>query len=1156
MLFIKFPNKKNCFGRGICLSLGEDIREPPPSQFNPSRKFIVMAQANVGNVLLPQSSTENAQVTPGTVPIRKTNPSNKNVPDIPFLQGMPDAYVVSPKDWETGQGYTKKNLETRPIGPVPETWMLAGILFVILGAFVAKRWLIPRFSNQTRDEGSPASNPGPAQSPFLRWGSVIAEFKRTSAEVLRWVVCLGIIVLVVDLHVRKYEINNESKILQSRYAEGNWVGAAEALDRIIHLRTGAFCNVLFRNFCATFARIPVEEHVAKLQEAILAASDTHPTPEQAAWLERSAKLKQRGAKTVTAEGAAVSDKLQYETLVRMIVYHLQSTNSKPSSDARLALDYAETAAELAREKDLRNHAAFNLAVARYHRTIELLGGHPLAAAKRVFAAIDRSAISNRDYALLDACLTEQEFERKLKVGSPGEAVDVMIACRDRIRKALAADEWALRRLERDIALGYEQVILKETIHQTDIDKEQSGRFIDAATKPLGFLRGIAPEFMRLPEDAQMRLLFLAGFERQQAGEYDLAVKDFRDAEKAAPSQQKETARAYLAEALVICAKNHLRHDERDAAVESAREAIKWDPKSWEAATIFRTALLTRARLYRQTGDPTKAAVDFDILASEGKLGPAKAEAWGISDQARRIKNLQQQRQMTWLGLPYIQGEIPIDTDGDGSVDHLLFYDTSKTLCAVAAMSSSNGPIPSMVVLDSKNGLDRQIMMSSRAAQTAKYQSDSGWFDSVLLPQDNGEKYLYDRDGNGTPDIEAVTTGGRVIDQRPLWSTKTIVSIRASISPGNSWHYVKITLNGKVIGDPTKWSAVGTQKGAVWYPNLIFTITREGHLSIQLWHDTYWFEGDDQLLEDWSFPTGFRSYTSESFSSDQKWLTVVMNSVLPDPLPEGFKVPRFESIPNLELPSLNTFEGEDLGGNVRAHMTEEYRLFRSTLEQEAKANRLLAKGAQSERWFARQPLAFTDPGGTEIGETPAADNRTAPAGMAPMLVGTLCAGIVILGGILNFRFLKRHNGKAVGNCTVIAILIGGLFAVFGVMAVLGRALFLALDPKSTLVWAPLLAYLRATFLFSLILAFKAYFGIIILTFNVASVFYGLEQHGSWEILSLFKIVTDFVLGSAPSLVRTFMTLLLSTWCMLTGLFGLSSYASDGPVSAQDFFHTVA
>jgi hypothetical protein len=132
---------------------------------------------------------------------------------------MPDAYVVSPKDWETGQGYIKKNLEIGPIGPVPEIWMLAGILFVILGAFVAKRWLIPRFFprffNQTRDEGSPASNPGPGQSPFPRWGSVIAEFKRTSAEVLRWVVSLGIIVLIVDLQVRKYEINNESKTLQS-----------------------------------------------------------------------------------------------------------------------------------------------------------------------------------------------------------------------------------------------------------------------------------------------------------------------------------------------------------------------------------------------------------------------------------------------------------------------------------------------------------------------------------------------------------------------------------------------------------------------------------------------------------------------------------------------------------------------------------------------------------------------------------------------------------------------------------------------------------------------------------------------------------------------------------------------------------------------------
>jgi hypothetical protein len=1102
-----------------------------------------MAQANVGNAFLAQSSTGNRQLTPETAPIRKTNPSNKNVPDIPFLQGMPDAYVVSPKDWETGQGYIKKNLEIGPIGPVPETWMLAGILFVILGAFVAKRWLIPRFFSRARDEGLPASNPGPRQSPFLRWGSVIAELKRTSAEVLRWVVCLGLIVFVVDLQVRKCAINNESKTFQSRYTEGNWVGAAEALDRISHLRTGAFCNVLFRNFCATFARIPIEEHVAKLQEAILAASDTHPTPQQAAWLERSAKLKRRGAKTVAAEGAVVSDKLQYETLVRMIFYHLQGTNSKPSSDAQLALEYAEAARGLATEDDTRAHAVFNLAVARYHRTIELLGHHSLAAAKRVFAAIDRSAISSRDYALLDACLTEQEFERKLEVGSPVEAVDAMIACRDRTRKALSADEWALRRLEYDIALGYEQVILKETIYRTDIDKEEAGRFLDAATKPLGFLSGIAPEFMRLPEDAQMRLLFLAGFERQQGGEYDLAVKDFRDAEKAAPPQQKEAARTYLAEALVICAKNHLWHDERDAAVDSAREANKWDPKSWEVAAILRAALLTRARFYRQTGDPTKAAVDFDILASEGKLEPTNAEAWGISDQGRRIKNLQQQAQVTWLGLPDIRGETPIDTDGDGSVDHLLFYDTSKALCAVAAVKSSNGPIRSMAVLDLEKRLRWQIMDSN----------GSGRFDSVLVPKNNSEIYSYDQNGDGKLDIEATTRGGRIIEPpRPLWCRKTILSISTSIPPGDCSHYVKIFVDGEVIADGKEWPPLGLQKGAVWYPNLSYTITNEGYLGIQL--RCYNWSGD-KLHEDWPVRTGFRSYTRESFSSEEG-LTVEMNSVMPGPLPKDFKVPRLESIPSLELPSLTAFEAEDLGGNIRTYQAKEYPLFRSSLEQEAKANRLLAKGAQSERWFAKQPLAFTDPDGTEIAETTVTDNRTAPAGMTPMLVGALCAGIVIWGGRLNYKFLRKHDGTAVGNCTVIAILIGGLFAVFGVMAVLGRALFLAMDTKATLVWAPLLAYLRATFLFSLILAFKAYFGIVILAFNVASVFYGLQQHGSWEILSLFKIVTDFVLGSAPSLVRTFMTLLLSSWCLLIGLFGLSSYASDGPVSAQDFLDTVA
>jgi hypothetical protein len=1115
-----------------------------------------MAQANVENALLAQSSTGNTQLTPQTAPIRKTNPSDQNVPDIPFLQGVPDAYVVSPKDWEPKQGYIKKDLEIRPIGAVPETWMLAAILFLILGAFVAKRWLIPRFFNQTREEGSPASNPGPGPSSSSRWGSVIAGLKQTTAEVFRWVVCVGIVVLIVDLQVRKYAINHESKTFQSRYTEGNWVGAAEALDRIIHLRTGAFCNVLFRNFCATFARLPVEESVARLQEAILAASDTHPSPDQAASLKKSAELRlQQGAKNVTAEGAAVSDKLQYETLVRMIVYHLQSTNSKPSSDAGLALEYADAAAELAKKEDIRIHAAFNLAVTRYHRTIELLGSHSLAAAKRVFEAIDRSAISDRDYALLDACLSEQEFERKLEVGSPTEAVNTMIGCRDRFNKALAADEWALRRLQYDIALGYEQVILKETIHQTDIDKEQSGRFRDAATAPLGFLTGVAPEFMRLPEDAQMRLLFLAGFERQQAEEYDSAVKDFRAAEKAAPPQQKEAARAYLAEALVICAKNHLRSDERNPAVESAREAIKWDPKSGEAAAVFRAALLTRARYYRQTGDPTKAAVDFNILASEGKPAQANVEAWGISDQARRIENLQQQSRMPWLGLPYFEGEIPIDTNGDGSVDHLFFYDASKTLCAVAAVSSPSGPIPSMIVLDSKNGIDRQIMMSSRAVQTARDQKESGWFDSVLFRQDNAEKYLYDRNGDGKPDIEAVTSGGRVIKQSPLWSTKIILSISASVRPGESWHYLKITFDGKVIADPKTWPALGTQKGAVWRPNLMFTITDEGNLGIQLWHYRYW-PFDDELLEDGSFSTGFRSYANESFSSDKKWITVEMNSVLPDPLPDGFKVPGFESIPNLKLPSLNTFEKEDLRGNVRGHMTDEYRVFRSTLEQEAKANRLLAKGARSERWFARQPLAFTDPGGAESAEPIVTEKRTAPAGIVPMLVGILCAGIVIGGAILNYKFLKKRQGKAIGTCRAIAMLIGGLFGVFGIMAVFGRALFLALDPKSTLVWAPLRAHLWATALFSLILAFKAYFGIVILTFNVASIFYGLQQHGTWEILSLFKIVTDFVLGSAPSLVRTFMTLLLSTWCMLSGLFGLSNYASDGPVSAHEFLDTVA
>lgn len=1101
-----------------------------------------MAQANVGNAFLAQNSTGNAPVTPGIAPIRKANPSTKNVPDIPFLQGMPDAYVVSPADRETEQGYIKKNLEIGPIGAVPEIWMLAGILFVILGAFVTKRWLIPRRSNQTRDEGSTASNPGPGQSPFLRWGSVIA-LKRSSAEVLRWAVCLGIIVLIVDLQVRKYEINNESKTFQSRYTEGNWGGAVDALDRIIHLRAGAFCNVLFRNFCVTFARIPVEDYVTKLQVAILAASDPHPTPEQAVWLERSAKLKQREGKTVIAEGAAVSDKLQYETLVRMISYHLKGTDSKPSSDAQLALEYAEAARDLAREDDLRKHAAFNLAVARYHRTIELLGRRSLAAAKRVFASIDRSAISSRAYALLDACLTEQEFERKLEVGSPGEAVDAVIAGRDRSSEALSADEWALRRFEYDIALGYEQVILKETINRTDIDREQSGRFIDAATKPLGFLRGISPEFMRLPEDAQMRLLFLAGFERQQGGGYDLAVKDFRDAYNAAPPQEKEAARAYLAEALVICAKNHLRHNRRDAAVESAREANKLDRKSWEATAIFRTALLTQARFYRQTGDPTKAAVDFDILASEGKLEPTNAEAWGISDQGGRIKNLQQQAQVTWLGLPDIRGETPMDTDGDGSVDHLLFYDTSKTLCAVAAVKSSNAPIRSMAVLDLEKRLRWQIMDSN----------GSGRFDSVLVPQNNSEKYSYDQNGDGKLDIEATTRGGRIIESpRPLWCRKTILSISTSIPPGDCSHYVKIFFDGEVIADGKEWPPLGLQKGAVWYPNLSYTITNEGYLGIQL--RCYNWSGD-KLHEDWSLRTGFRSYTRESFSSEEG-LTVEMNSVRPDPLPKDFKVPKLESIPSLELPSLTALEAEDLGGSIRAHQAKEYPLFRSSLEREAKANTLLAKGAQSERWFAKQPVAFTDPGGPEIAERIVTENSTAPAGMAPMLVGSLCAGIVILGGILNYKFLKKNDGTAVGNCTVIAVVIGGLFGVFGVMAVLGRALFLALDPKETLAWAPLLAYLKATFLFSLILAFKAFFGIVILGFNVGSVFYGLQQHGSWEILSLFKIVTDFVLGSAPSLVRTFMTLLLSSWCLLVGLFGLSSYASDGPVSARDFFDTVA
>lgn len=1101
-----------------------------------------MAQANVENALLAQSSTGNTQLTPQTAPIRKTTPSDQNVPDIPFLQGVPDAYVVSPKDWEPKQGYIKKDLEIRPIGAVPETWMLAAILFLILGAFVAKRWLIPRFFNQTREEGSPASNPGPGQSSSSRWGSVIAGLKQTTAEVFRWVVCVGIVVLIVDLQVRKYAINHESKTFQSRYTEGNWVGAAEALDKIIHLRTKVFANVLFRDFCATFARLPVEESVTRLQEAILAASDTHPSPEQAAWLKKSAELRQQEAKNVAAERAAVSDKLQYETVVRMIVYHLQRTNSKPSSDAGLALEYAQAAAELAKEEDIRIHAAFNLAVTRYHRTIELLGSRSLAAAKRVFAAIDPSAISNRYYALLDACLSEQEFERKLEVGSPTEAVNTMIGCRDRFNKALAADEWALRRLQYDIALGYEQVILKETIHQTDIDKEQSGRFRDAATAPLGFLTGVAPEFMRLPEDAQMRLLFLAGFERQQAEEYDSAVKDFRAAEKAAPPQQKEAARAYLAEALVICAKNHLRRDDRNPAVESAREAIKWDPKSGEVAAVFRAALLTRARYYRQTGDPTKAAVDFNILASEGKPAQANVEAWGISDQARRIENLQQQSRTTWLGLPYIGGEVPVDTNGDGSVDHLLFYDSSRTLCAVAAIRSSKGPIPSLIVLDSKNELARQIMDSN----------GSGRFDSVLVSQGSSENYTYDQNGDGKPDIEATTTGGRVIEQRPLWCRKTILSVSTRIPAWDCSQYVKIFFNGEVVADGKEWSPLGLRKDAVWYPNLLLTITREGYLGIQL---RCYNSSADKMHEDWSFRTDLRSHTRESFSS-RKGLTVEMISVAPDPLPDGFKVPAFESIPNLTLPALSTSEKEDLKGNVRGHMTDEYRVFRSTLEQEAKANKLLAKGARSERWFARQPPAFTDPGGAESADPIAPDNRTAPVGILPMFVGILCAGIVIGGLTLNYKFLKKRPGKAIGNCRAIAILISGLFGVFGIMAVLGRALFLALDPKSTLVWAPLRAHLWAAALFSLILAFKAYFGILILTVNVASIFHGLYQHGTWETLSLFKILTEFVLGSAPSLVRTFMTLLLSTWCMLSGLFGLSSYASDGPVSAHEFFDTVA
>jgi tetratricopeptide (TPR) repeat protein len=1106
-------------------------------------KVHVMAQANVGNAFLAQNSTGNPPVTPGIAPIRKPNPSTKNVPDIPFLQGMPDAYVVSPADWQTEQGYIKKNLEIGSVGPVPEIWMLAGILFVILGAFVTKRWLIPRRSNQTRDGGSTASNPGPGQSPFLSWGSVIA-LKRLSAEVLRWLVCLGIIVLIVDLQVRKYEINNESKTFQSRYAEGNWAGAVDALDRIIHLRAGAFCNVLFRNFCVTFARIPVEDYVTKLQEAILAASDPHPTPEQAVWLERSAKLKKREGKTVIAEGAAISDKLQYETLVRMISYHLKGTDSKPSSDAQLALEYAEAARDLAREDDVRKHAAFNLTVARYHRTIELLGRRSLAAAKRVFASIERSAIPSRAYALLDACVTEQEFERKLEVGSPGEAVDAVIACRDRSSEALSADDWALRRFEYDIALGYEQIILKETIYRTDIDKEQSGRFLDAATKPLRFLTGISPEFMRLPEDAQMRLLFLAGFERQQAGEYDLAVKDFRDAQKAAPSQQKEAARTYLTEALVICAKNHLRHGRTDAAVESAREANKLDPKSWEVTTIFRAALLTRIRFYRQTGDPTKAAVDFNILSSEGKPAPASVEAWGISGQDRRVKSLRQQAEITWLGLPDIIGEIPIDTDGNGSVDFLLFYDASKTLCAVATMSSSNVPIHSIVVLDSKKRLRRQIMSSN----------GSGWFDSVLLPQSNGEKYLYDPDGDGKVDIEATTSAGEVLGQKPLSCTITISSISATmpsgidfIGPGDG--FVKIAFD-----DEDEWHFSSVQNNVVdpvWSFRLSHRIEESGRVRVQLWDKDL---PGEEMIEDWTLRPTLTSYGKTSFLSARKWIEITMESVVPV-LPKGFKAPRFESTPNLELPSFNIFEGEDLRSNVRAHMTDEYRLFRSTLEQEAKANRLLAKGDHSERWFARQPLAFTDPDGTEIAETTVTENRTAPAGMAPMLVGSLCAGIVILGGILNYKFLRKNDGTAVGNCTVIAVLIGGLFGVFGVMAVFGRALFLALDPKEIVVWAPLRDYLTATFLFSLILAFKAYFGLVILGLNVASVFYGLQQHGSWEILSLFKIVTDFVLGSAPPLVRTFMTLLLSIWCMLTGLFGLSSYASNRPMSASEFFDTV-